>query len=685
MDKLKMLTVNKADENYKKLAEMFPNAVTEAIDENGEVVRAIDKDVLMQEINTRVVDGKEERYQFTWPDKKKSVLLANAPINKTLRPCREESVDFDNTENLYIEGDNLEVLKLLQETYLGKIKMIYIDPPYNTGNDFVYNDEFGMHNTEWDGISGNYDDDGNQIVGKLEKNTENKGRFHTNWLNMIYPRLRLAKDLLSDDGVIFISIDDNEAENLKKICNDIYGEDCFIAQFVISSNSSKNNSRFVSVSHEYVLCYAKDYCSLTINWKVKKNGVEEFQRRAKQLVERGLSNERIHEELLELVKYPRFYELDHYTYADKRGVYQTNDPGGVPNGNKTTEIIHPITGKRCAKPSGGWRFKEEEINRKLQNDEFEFGVDETIIPRPKRYIDDFMYSVPKSVAFFDSQGSTKWLKAEKLPFDFPKATDLIKWILSMYPYNDEYVLDFFSGSATTAHAVMQLNAEDGGHRKFIMVQLPEKTDEKSEAYKAGYKNICEIGKERIRRAGAKIQKERAESIAFTKHEWNQSCYYIEHQEECDKLGHLPDEYVAKLHPPIDTGFRVLKCDSSNMKEVYYTPDEYEMSLFDSLEDNIKEDRTSEDLLFQVMLDLGILLSSKIEETTISGKKVFKVDGNYLIACFDKNVTEDVITEIAKQKPYYFVMRDSSMANDSVATNFDQIFATYSPDTVRKVL
>lgn len=685
MDKLRMQTANKADENFKKLAAMFPNAVTETIDENGEVVRVIDKDVLMQEINTRVVYGKEERYQFTWPDKKKSVLLANAPINKTLRPCREESVDFDNTENLYIEGDNLEVLKLLQETYLGKIKMIYIDPPYNTGNDFVYNDEFGMHNTEWDGISGNYDDDGNQIVGKLEKNTENKGRFHTNWLNMIYPRLRLAKDLLSDDGVIFISIDDNEAENLKKICNDIYGEDCFIAQFVISSNSSKNNSRFVSVSHEYVLCYAKDYCSLTINWKVKKNGVEEFQRRAKQLVERGLSNERIHEELLELVKYPRFYELDHYTYADKRGVYQTNDPGGVPNGNKTTEIIHPLTGKRCAKPSGGWRFKEEEINRKLQNDEFEFGVDETIIPRPKRYIDDFMYSVPKSVAFFDSQGSTKWLKAEKLPFDFPKATDLIKWILSMYPYNDEYVLDFFSGSATTAHAVMQLNAEDGGHRKFIMVQLPEKTDEKSEAYKAGYKNICEIGKERIRRAGAKIQKERAESIAFTKHEWNQSCYYIEHQEECDKLGHLPDEYVAKLHPPIDTGFRVLKCDSSNMKEVYYTPDEYEMSLFDSLEDNIKEDRTPEDLLFQVMLDLGILLSSKIEETTISGKKVFKVDGNYLIACFDENVTEDVITEIAKQKPYYFVMRDSSMANDSVATNFDQIFASYSPSTIRKVL
>ena len=576
------------------------------------------------------------------------------------KACKEESKNWDSTENLYIEGDNLEVLKLLQETYLGKIKMIYIDPPYNTGNDFVYEDDFAQSTDEYLANSGQFDEDGNRLV----KNLDSNGRFHTDWLNMIYPRLKLAKDLLSNDGVIFISIDDNEAENLKKICNDIYGEDCFIAQFVISSNSSKNNSRFVSVSHEYVLCYAKDYCSLTINWKVKKNGVEEFRRRAKQLVERGLSNERIHEELLELVKYPRFYELDHYTYADKRGVYQTNDPGGVPNGNKTTEIIHPLTGKKCAKPSGGWRFKEEEINRKLQNDEFEFGVDETIIPRPKRYIDDFMYSVPKSVAFFDSQGSTKWLKAEKIPFDFPKATDLIKWILSMYPHNDEYVLDFFSGSATTAHAVMQLNAEDGGHRKFIMVQLPEKTDEKSEAYKAGYKNICEIGKERIRRAGNKIRNE--------------------------ELG-VRNDNSSLLTPnsSLDIGFHVLKCDSSNMKEVYYTPDEYEMSLFDSLEDNIKEDRTPEDLLFQVMLDLGILLSSKIqvrsEKVGMRSYSYFDVEDGYLIACFDKDIDEEVIKAIAKQKPYYFVMRDSSMANDSVATNFDQIFASYSPSTIRKVL
>ncbi|MGN0735138.1 MAG: site-specific DNA-methyltransferase [Anaerovoracaceae bacterium] len=644
MDKLKMQTANKADGNFKKLAAMFPNAVTETIDENGEVVRAIDKDVLMQEISCKVVDGNEERYQFTWPDKKKSVLLANAPIKRTLRPCREESVDFDNTENLYIEGDNLEVLKLLQETYLGKIKMIYIDPPYNTGNDFVYEDDFAQSTEEYLENSGQYDDEGNRLI----KNLDSNGRFHTDWLNMIYPRLKLAKDLLTNDGVIFISIDDNEVENLRKCCDELFSEENFIACFCISSNSSKNNSKYVSVSHEYLLCYVKNKKDLSDNWKVKKSGVDEFQRRAKQLVKKGLSKEDIHNELLELVRYPRFYELDHYTYADDKGVYQTNDPGGVPNGNKMTEIIHPETGKPCAKPSGGWRYKEEEIKRKISNNEFEFGKDETIIPRPKRYIDDFIYSVPKSVVFFDSQGSTKWMKSVGIPFDFPKATELIKWVVSMYPCNDCYVLDFFSGSATTAHAVMQLNAEDGCNRKFIMVQLPEETAEKSEAYKAGYKNICEIGKERIRRAAKKIAEENPE---------------------------------AKF----DGGFRVLKCDSSNMKEVYYNPAEYELSLFGKLEDNIKEDRTPEDLLFQVMLDLGVLLSSKIAETTIAGKKVFNVEDNYLIACFDDNVTEDVITEIAKQKPYYFVMRDSSMANDSVATNFEQIFATYSPETVRKVL
>ena len=665
MDKLRMQTANKADENFRKLAAMFPNAVTETINENGEVVRAIDKDVLMQEINTKVVDGKEERYQFTWPDKKKSVLLANAPINKTLRPVREDetvptgadsegkpycstgSVDFDTTENLYIEGDNLEVLKLLQETYLGKIKMIYIDPPYNTGNDFVYEDDFAQSTDEYLANSGQYDDDGNRLV----KNLDSNGRFHTDWLNMIYPRLKLAKDLLTDDGVIFISIDDNEQDNLKKICDEIFGESNFIAEFFIASNSSKNNARFVSVSHEYMLCYSRNKEAISYDWKVKKNAADEFENRAKSLLNSGMSFDEIHQELLGLVKYPRFYDFDHYTYADKKGVFRTDNAGGVTKGNFETEIIHPITKKPCAKPSGGWRYKDEEIKKMIENDMFYFGEDETVIPQPKRYLHDYMYQVPKSLMFFDSQASTKWLKSEGLPFDFPKSIDLMKHIISILP-SDALILDFFSGSATTAHAVMQLNAEDGGNRKFIMVQLPEETDEKSEAYKAGYKNICEIGKERIRRAAKKIAEENPE---------------------------------AKF----DGGFRVLKCDSSNMKEVYYNPAEYEPSLFSRLEDNIKEDRTPEDLLFQVMLDLGILLSSKIqvrsEKVGMRSYSYFDVEEGFLIACFDKNIDEEVITAIAKQKPYYFVMRDSSMANDSVATNFDQIFATYSPDTERKVL
>lgn len=647
-----MQTVNKADENYKKLAEMFPNAVTEAIDENGEVVRAIDKDVLMQEINTRVVDGKEERYQFTWPDKKKSVLLANAPINKTLRPCREESVDFDNTKNLYIEGDNLEVLKLLQETYLGKIKMIYIDPPYNTGNDFVYNDEFGMHNTEWDGISGNYDDDGNQIVGKLEKNTENKGRFHTNWLNMIYPRLKLAKDLLSDDGVIFISIDDHEQENIKKICTEIFGEANFLAQVIWErAYSPVNLKKHFSESHDYIICYAKNIESCVCNGLPRSAGAND-----------------------------RYSNPDN----DPRGPWTSGDLSVGPRvENRVYEITTP-SGRKVLPPSGYcWRLDEKTFQQYKKDNKIWFGEGGDNVPRIKRFLSDVKQGITpmtiwKYTEVGHSQDAAQKLKKlfdGKAFFDYPKSVELIKRCLQLYTDKDCFVLDFFSGSATTAHAIIQQNFQDvyngkQGKRKFIMVQLPELTDKKSEAYKAGYENICEIGKERIRRAG-KMEYESVCGTAGSSMRWDSE------KRKNDKNYPCPEN--------VDIGFRVLKCDSSNMKEVYYTPDEYEMSLFDSLEDNIKEDRTPEDLLFQVMLDLGILLSSKIEETTISGKKVFKVDGNYLIACFDENVTENVITEIAKQKPYYFVMRDSSMANDSVATNFDQIFASYSADTIRKVL
>ena len=622
MDKLKMQTANKADENFKKLAAMFPNAVTETVDENGEVVRAIDKDVLMQEISCKVVDGNEERYQFTWPDKKKSVLLANAPINKTLRPCREESVGFDNTENLYIEGDNLEVLKLLQETYLGKIKMIYIDPPYNTGNDFVYADDFAQSTDEYLENSGQFDDEGNRLV----KNLDSNGRFHTDWLNMIYPRLKLAKDLMTDDGIIFISIDDYEQENMKKLCDEVFGDSNFVAQLVWQrAFSPKNDAKYISNSHDYVIMYAKN--------------IDDFK----------------------IGRLPRTEEANaRYSNPDNdpRGVWMSSDLS-VKTYNPATD--YPITtpaGNIINPPSGRcWRTSKDAFDKLVKENRVYFGEDGTNTPRLKRFLSELKYDgmAPTSILMFKEVGHSQEGSQEvtKLldvgAFDGPKPTRLLDRLITLANTDkDSIILDFFSGSATTAHSVMKKNVEDGGKRKYVMVQLPEESDKKSIAYKAGYKNICEIGKERIRRAAKKIAEENPE---------------------------------AKF----DGGFRVLKCDSSNMKEVYYNPADYEPSLFNKLEDNIKEDRTPEDLLFQVMLDLGVLLSSKIEETTIAGKKVFNVEDNNLIACFDDNVTEEVITEIAKQKPYYFVMRDSSMASDSVATNFEQIFAAYSPDTVRKVL
>lgn len=657
MDKLKMQTANKADENFKKLAAMFPNAVTETIDETtGEVVRAIDKDVLMQEISCKVVDGNEERYQFTWPDKKKSVLLANAAINKTLRPVRDDetiptgadsggnpycssgSVDFDTTENLYIEGDNLEVLKLLQETYLGKIKMIYIDPPYNTGHDFVYGDDFSQSTGEYLENSGQFDDDGNRMV----QNTESNGRFHTDWLNMLYPRIKLSKSLLRDDGVIFISIDDNEIDNLKKICNEIFGEVNLVAEIPWQSRSSIQNDTDFSVNHEYICVYAKN--RRQEKRRLKESNYSEWHKKDSFVCKP-----------LPLDK-SKFDNPDN----DPRGLWKA-DPFDAPNvrPNLTYPVVNPNTGEEHLPPRGRhWRFLPAKFSSALEDNRIVWTNNGLGRPQLKVF-----YEEKKEFGSVDNS----WFSADRIGtstngtkelmklfdgsafFDTPKPVSLLsKLIMLANVEEDDIILDFFSGSATTAHAVMQLNAEDCGHRKFIMVQLPEVLDEKTAAFNAGYKNICEIGKERIRRAAKKIADENPE---------------------------------AKF----DTGFRVLKCDTSNMKNVYYNPAEYEPSLFTSLENNIKEDRTPEDLLFQVMLDLGVLLSSKIEETTIAGKKVFNVEDNYLIACFDNNVTEEVITEIAKQKPYYFVMRDSSMANDSVATNFEQIFTVYSPDTVRKVL
>lgn len=626
MEKLKMHTPNRADDNFKKLAALFPNAVTETIDENGEVVRAIDKDVLMQEISCTVVEGNEERYQFTWPDKKKSVLLANAPISKTLRPCREESVGRNGTpggfdsENLYIEGDNLEVLKLLQETYLGKIKMIYIDPPYNTGNDFVYEDDFAQSAEEYLANSGQFDGEGNRLV----PNTESNGRFHTDWLNMIYPRLRIAKDLLSENGAIFISIDDNELENLKKICEEVFGEANYVANIVWKhTQQSKNDELHFSRQYNHTLCYAKNK-SLLKNFYFERT------------------------------------EEDNKNYSnpdgDPKGMWRSGDVRS-PNYRKTLcyNIIAP-NGNVIAPPANGWRWSEESVKEKIASGEIKFKDDYSGIIR-KIYLCDQPGRTPENLWEGNRFGTTRQAAAMikdlfdgKQVFDTPKPIELIMSMMSILVDSGDIVLDFFSGSATTAHAVMKYNAGKNANCKFIMVQVSEETGEKSEAYKAGYTNICEIGKERIRRAGAKIKEE-------------------------NPLG----------TQQLDVGFRVLKCDTTNMKDVYYNPSDYQADLFDMMTDNIKEDRTPEDLLFQVMLDLGIELSSKIEETVVAGKKVFDVADGFLIACFDADVTDETIKAIAQKQPYYFVMRDSSLANDSVATNFEQIFATYSSDTVRKVL
>ena len=637
MDKLKMQTKNKADENFQRLAEMFPNAVTETItgyDETGKAIveRAIDKDVLMQEISCKVVEGREERYQFTWPDKKKAMLAANAPITATLRPIQADSVGKDGTlggfdsENLYIEGDNLEVLKLLQETYLGKIKLIYIDPPYNTGNDFVYEDDFAQNTDDYMENSGQYDEEGNRMV----TNTESNGRFHTDWLNMMYPRLKLAKDLLSEDGAIFISIDDNEMENLRKICDEIFGSANFVDTIIWQKRYSPQNAvQYFSESHDYIVVYAKN----RIVW------------RPKLLARTDEMN-------------GRYKNMDN----DPRGPWKAGDSTAqAGHGTKSQfYVLIAPNGKEHHLPSGAcWRYTEPVMKQLIADNRVWFGADGNNVPAIKRFLSEAKQGVTcQTLWTYDevghSQEGKKEIKAlfpEGTPFDTPKPTRLLKRIVDISTESDSYVLDFFSGSASCAHATMLSNASDAGNRKFILVQLPEETGKDSEANRIGLKNICEIGKERIRRAGKKIKEE------------------------------------AGLTAPsdLDIGFRCLRLSESNMQKVYYTPDDLGQMDLDSYVDNVKPDRTPEDLLFQVMLDLGVLLSSPIEVKEIAGKKVFNVADSFLLACFDHDVTDETVKAIAQMKPYYAVFRDSSMANDSVATNFEQIFETYSPNTVRRVL
>lgn len=665
MEKLKMQTADMADRNIEMLGQMFPNCLTETINADGKLVRAIDFDKLRQELACEVVEGAEERYQFTWPDKRAAIRLANAPINKTLRPCREESVDFDNTENLYIEGDNLEVLKLLRENYLGKVKMIYIDPPYNTGKDFVYNDDFAQGKGEFEAQSGLFDDEGNRMVDPMVQNTESNGRFHTDWINMIYPRLKVAKDLLSDDGVIFISIDDCEVENLRKLCDEVFGEHNFVAQ-MIWQQGKKSSGNLMNVNHEYVIVYVKNRLisdTSESGWKQRKEGLDRIYSQYETLKKiYGSDCAKIQTEIRKffasLPENDPAYNSKHYNFVDENGLFFADNSCAPdkPESRCHKPLIHPITKKETAVPSLGWRWKEETLDRMVEEGRIFFGADEKQVPKVKKYLKEMEYELPSTVFYKDGRGASKRLETlfGKKIFDFPKDENVIKSFVNMVTSNDDsIILDFFSGSATTAHAVMQLNAEDGGNRKFIMVQLPEKTEEKSEAYKAGYKTICEIGKERIRRAGMKIKEE-----------------------------------AGLQGQNLDIGFRVLKLDESNMADVYYTPAETPIQLtldFDKLVDNIREGRTAEDLLFQVLPECNLPLSSKIEIREIHGKKVFVVNDGFLMACFDKDINEAVITAIAKEKPYYFVMCDRSIATDNVADNFDQIFNAYSKETVRRIL
>ena len=612
MDKLEMKSENIAQGNIEKIRQLFPDAVTE-VDKDGKTELAIDFDVLKQELSESLIEEGKERYQMTWPGKRQAIVLANTSTTDTLRPCKEESVDFDNTQNLYIEGDNLNVLKLLRETYLGKIKMIYIDPPYNTGNDFIYSDDFAMESGEWRTESGDYDEQGNRLV----KNLESNGRFHTDWLNMLYPRLRLARDLLTDDGVIFISIDDNEQANLKKICDEIFGESNFIAECVRKRRDSQANlSKNISPIHEYVMLYTKHNGGDILN------------------------------------KIPADIDESDYKNPDNdpRGAYVT-----MPCTNKGGAIysVTTPTGKIITEE---WRFKKDTYDKLYEDNRIVFPKNGEGKPRYKLFLSEKLEEGVLANTWWDNvssnQEATREIKdlMDNLVFDTPKPVGLLKFCLQLSTKKDSIILDFFSGSATTAHAVMQLNAEDGGNRKFIMVQLPEKCDEKSEAYKAGYKNICKIGKERIRRAGAKIK---------------------------DENGLTAQN--------LDTGFRVLKLDSSNMQDVYYNPAAVSQTLLDATIDNIKPDRTPLDLLFQVMLELGVPLSAKIEENAVSGKTYYAVNGNDIIACFDDDIDEEVITAIAKQQPLYAVFKDQSFASDSVAINNEQLFKTYSPATNIKVI
>jgi Adenine specific DNA methylase Mod len=621
MNKLTMKSVDLTQVNIDKIAELFPNVITEARDEQGKIKRAVDFDLLKQELSNVLIEGDKERYQLTWPGKKEAILTANSSIDKTLRPIKGDSIDWDSTQNMYIEGDNLEVLKLLQESYLNKVKLIYIDPPYNTGNDFIYKDNFNLSEDEYLEESGQVDVEGNRLIS----NPVTNGRFHSDWLTMMYSRLKVSRNLLKDDGVMFISIDDNEVDNMKRICSEIFGGQNFIGVFIWKSRQivDSRNKTGLSNDHEYILVFCKN--------------IDKFRLTGKGISESKYSN----------------------PDNDPRGPWMSNSILGLANSSQRPNLHYPIfepkSGRRFDPPEdSGWRYSKETMQQKIDEGRIIFPSKDDGRPREKKYISELesmftgISSVLTEEVGFTLNGSRE-VRAlfEGKYFDFPKPVSLVKSVLVQGSDQDSIILDFFSGSATTAHAVMQLNAEDRGNRKFILVQLPEKIDESSDAHKAGYKNICEIGKERIRRAAKKIKEETGADI--------------------------------------DYGFRVYRVDSSNMKDVYYTPDKLGQMNLDDMASNIKEDRTGEDLLIQVMLECGLELSLPMESKEIEGKTVHYVAGNSLIACFDDEVSESVIKKIAEDQPLRVVFRDSSFRDDSARINVEELFKLLSPSTEIQVL
>lgn len=657
MNKPKFETPDLTSENIEKIAALFPNCITEMLDEERSTPekkvykRAVNFELLKQMLSPDVVDG-DEAYEFTWVGKKAAIVEANKPIRKTLRPCVAESKDWDTTENLYIEGDNLEVLKLLQESYLGKVKMIYIDPPYNTGNDFIYADDFRMKSEEWKVESGEWSEEGDRLF----KNTDTNGRFHSDWCSMIYPRLMLARNLLADDGAIFIHIDENEVYSMSMICQEIFGQSNELGTIIWDKRNPKGVVVGIAYQHESILVYCKNISAFAgVPFLKKKENAEAMIKKVEQLIQKyGCVNDSVREE------YKQYIKKNKSTFTGGESAYSLIDENGhiyqpvsmaapdKPETRSHRPLIHPITGKPCPVPEKGWRFTDKKMDELISINKIDYGEDETTQPRQKYYLKENMEEAVSSLLYFGGSDD-----AMGLPFDNPKPVYVAKKLISTLCKNEnDIILDFFSGSATTAHAVMQLNAEDGGHRKFIMVQLPEKCDEKSEAYKAGYKNICEIGKERIRRAGEKILKEQLANNNST---------------------------LNSPNSKLDIGFRVLKLDSTNMKDVYYAPGDYDQDFLHQLESNIKDDRTDLDLLFGCLIEWGLPLSLPYKSEQIDGCTVHTYNDGDLIACFDANVPESVVKEIAQRKPLRAVFRDSGFASSPEKINMFEIFKLYMPE------